>query len=168
MASGRTHDIINLTVFPIAVYYLKPEDFTGFFVGYMIGTFFISPDNDIFHSKPNKRWKKLQFIWKPYTKLFSHRGISHFPFLGLTTKLLYIAFLLFILFSIVYISLFLSGIYTSSITDIIDKKTLIYYIQTPFFISFLFGLFLSEIVHILTDIVTNFRKHLYKLYQKII
>ena len=159
MASGRTHDIINLSVFPIAVYYLKPENFSGFFFGYMIGTFFLSPDNDIFHSKPNKRWKKLQFIWKPYTKLFSHRGISHFPFLGLATKLVYISLLIFVLFSLIYISLFFSGIYTSPITDLLNKETILYYIKTPFFVSFIFGLFLSEIVHIITDIIYSaFRK----------
>ncbi len=159
MASGKTHDIINLSVFPIAVYYLKPENFSGFFLGYMVGTFFLSPDNDIFHSKPNKRWKKLQFIWKPYTKLFSHRGISHFPFLGLATKLVYISLLIFVLFSLIYISLFFSGIYTSPITDLLNKETILYYIKTPFFVSFIFGLFLSEIVHIITDIIYSaFRK----------
>ena len=152
MASGRTHDIINLSVFPVAVYYLKPESFSGFFFGYMVGTFFLSPDNDLFHSKPNKRWKALRFIWLPYTKLFSHRGISHIPFLGMITKLLYISAVVFIAFLLFYLAFFLAGI-NIHFSDKVSVEEFKRFFFSPFSVSTFIGLFLSEIVHIITDVI---------------
>jgi uncharacterized metal-binding protein len=64
VASGKTHDLINLVALPPIVYYLSPADFIFFIGGYLAGTFFLSPDLDIYHSKPVKRWKFLKFIWK--------------------------------------------------------------------------------------------------------
>ncbi|NPA53551.1 MAG: hypothetical protein GXO21_02670 [Aquificae bacterium] len=171
MASGKTHDIINLAAFPVFVYYLKPESFVGFFAGYMIGTFFLSPDNDIFHSIPNKRWKFLRFIWKPYTILFSHRGLSHIPIIGMLLKLLYLLMwvfiLLFILLSLLLIVMYV-GNFTITIPVNIEKtpeEILKSALLSPFSISFLVGLFLSEIVHILTDIVYSSSKKLIKIYK---
>ena len=158
MASGRTHDIINLLALPPLVYYLKPTDYIGFSAGYLAGTFFLSPDNDIYHSLPNKRWKFLRIIWKPYTKIFSHRGISHYPIIGTLTRLLYLVIVFSALFFVCY---FLSTkIYPDSKKIFSDINLNIGYLTSPFFISFLIGLFLSEIIHILTDIVYSFLKKL--------
>lgn len=171
MASGKTHDIINLTAFPFFAYYLKPESFSGFFTGYMIGTFFLSPDNDIFHSKPNKRWKLLRFIWKPYTKIFSHRGLSHIPIIGMTSKLLYLFTVFLILLAIVFIPLVLLEKYLNvrvishiNTENVLNTKTLLIMIKNPFSVSFLIGLFLSEIVHVITDIVFSSFKKLKKAF----
>ena len=159
MATGRTHDLINLSVLPVAVYYLQPDSPLGFIGGYFIGTFFLSPDNDIFHSKPNKRWKTLRFIWYPYTKLFSHRGISHIPVLGMLTKLLYLTVIFFIIFAIILIPVY---VYKPSLFSQVDINPQIMkgYLLHPFTVSFFFGLILSEIVHIITDIIYSAMKKL--------
>lgn len=145
MASGRTHELINLAVLPPIVYYLSPNDLVSFLGGYFVGTFLLSPDNDIYHSKPNKRWKILRFIWIPYTKIFKHRGISHIPIYGIITKMLY-------LIGIVLIALFI--LKTLNILKVhnenINLKSIL---LNPIFLSFTIGLILAEIVHIFTDII---------------
>lgn len=149
MASGRTHDIVNLVAFGPIVYYLQPVDFISFTAGYIAGTFFLSPDNDIYHSSQNKRWKFLKFIWYPYTRIFKHRGISHIPFYGMVTKLLYLSFIFLIfLFSV---KLTLKFILNNDIIDL--KLSILDFIQQPYILLFLTGLFLSELMHIFTDIV---------------
>ncbi|SNZ07170.1 Uncharacterized metal-binding protein [Persephonella hydrogeniphila] len=157
MAAGRTHDIINLSLLPVAVYYLQPESFSGFVGGYLVGTFFLSPDNDIYHSKPNRRWKLLRFIWLPYTKIFSHRGVSHLPVVGSVLKILYLLILFLLLLSI------LAGVLYFSKPDLLNsidipQQQLMFYIKHPFTVSFLIGLILSEIVHIITDMIYSTAK----------
>ncbi len=158
MASGRTHDTVNLVAFPPIVYYLKPVDFLGFTAGYLFGTFFLSPDNDLYHSLPSKRWKILRFIWKPYSLFFSHRGVSHLPIIGSMLRLFYLV----VVFSLFYLLIYLFSVkffpesknYFKSITFDISI------LESPFFVSFLVGLFLSEIIHIITDMVYSFFKRI--------
>ncbi|MEZ0323032.1 MAG: metal-binding protein [Hydrogenothermaceae bacterium] len=152
MASGRTHDLINLAAFGPIVYYLHPMDFVSFTAGYMVGTFLLSPDNDLYHSSVNKRWKVFKFIWYPYTKLFSHRGISHIPFYGTFTKLIYLGviFLIFI-FLLKYILTSFGDTTLSSYLSYIKFDW--YIITNPVVISFFTGLLISEMIHIFTDII---------------
>ncbi len=167
MASGRTHDIINLAALPAFVYFLKPESFTGFFTGYLIGTFFLSPDNDIFHSKPNKRWKFFRFLWKPYTNLFSHRGLSHVPVVGIGLKLVYLLSVFILSVLIISGLFFVVSYFTDLDTSVyipfdFSEDTLKTALFSPFFVSFIVGLILSEIVHIATDIFFSFFKKLFR------
>ncbi len=154
MAAGRTHDIVNLSILPVAVYYLQPENFTGFISGYLIGTFLITPDNDIYHSRPNRRWKFLRFLWYPYTKIFSHRGISHLPVIGSITKIVYLLLVLsvFVAFTGLLLQLFLDASVIDDFKDI-SKDEILNIIKSPFVVSFLIGFILAEMVHRITDII---------------
>ncbi|MCX7739044.1 MAG: metal-binding protein [Hydrogenothermaceae bacterium] len=154
MASGRTHDLVNLLAFPPIVYYLQPTEFFAFTSGYMVGTFFLTPDNDIIQSNPNKRWKLLRFIWIPYTKIFSHRGMSHIPFYGIFLKLSYLAVVF------LSIAILVSFLLESTLDIEVLKLNLNFMelIKHPLFLSFLIGLLLSEIMHIFTDIVYSILK----------
>ncbi|HHG73592.1 MAG TPA: hypothetical protein ENK22_00895 [Persephonella sp.] len=161
MAAGRTHDIINLSFLPVAVYYLQPENFSGFISGYIIGTFFLSPDNDIYHSKPNRRWKVLRFIWYPYTRVFSHRGVSHLPVLGSIFKLFYLIFVIFTVFLFMLFLIYLiQPDLLKKFSFEINLDSLILILKHPFTVSFLIGLLLSEIVHIATDVIYSTAKRL--------
>lgn len=153
MASGRTHDIINLTALPVFVYYLKPEDFLAFSSGYLIGTFLLSPDNDLYHSKPNKRWKFLRFIWLPYVKIFSHRGVSHLPILGLVFKLFYLFLIFFIFYFFVQTFIFKESLN-------LNKEMIKEFLKSPFVLSFFIGLIIAEFMHIITDIIYSAIKKL--------
>lgn len=151
MASGRTHDIINLIALPPLVYYLSPSDFPFFAGGYLAGTFLLTPDVDTYHSTPVKRWKFLKFIWKPYTKFSKHRGISHLPFYGSLIRLFYLIFLFYLLYLGVIFSLNYMGINIPVVN--INENNLKSLLLNNHVISFLAGLFMAEIMHILVDII---------------
>jgi uncharacterized metal-binding protein len=159
LAKGRTHDLINLAVLPPLIYYLHPSDFISFSAGYFIGTFFLTPDNDLYLSRPNSRWKFLKFIWLPYTKLFSHRGISHIPIYGTITKIFYLSFIAFIflfLLKVLINFLISDDNFQVSRFDNLDLRS---FLNNVSFLSFFFGLILAEFVHIFTDIIySSFKK----------
>jgi len=102
LALGRTHELINLLALPGFLYFLPKEFYLPFSVGYVLGTFLLSPDLDLKHSKPSKRWKALKILWRPYQKKSKHRGISHIPLLGTFTRLLYIFLLITALYYLLY------------------------------------------------------------------
>ncbi|RMA97313.1 metal-binding protein [Hydrogenothermus marinus] len=158
MASGRTHEIINLVALPPIVYYFSPYDFSFFVGGYLVGTFLLTPDIDIYHSKPVQRWKFFKFIWKPYTKFSKHRGISHIPFYGSTIKIAY----LFAIFLFLYFIIYWTANYFNIKLPFVIKgeneiKALLLNIHT---ISFFFGLVIAEFVHIVVDIIYSSLKKL--------
>lgn len=49
----------------------------------------LSPDLDL-NSAPSNRWGPLEFVWWPYRTLADHRGFSHWPVIGVATRLLYL------------------------------------------------------------------------------
>ena len=159
MASGKTHDLINLIALPPIVYYFKPEDFVPFTIGYLTGTFFLSPDNDLYHSKPVQRWKFLKFIWYPLTKFSKHRGLSHIPIIG---SLIRLGYLMLILLSLYLLILYGAKFFNVSIPFLppINETTLKQAVFNIHFISFFLGLVCAEIVHIVVDIIYSFLKQL--------
>jgi uncharacterized metal-binding protein len=90
--SGRVHETVNLLALPPTLYFL-PESLhkLPFAVGYLVGTFWLTPDLDLATSRPSRRWGILRVIWLPYAWLFPHRGLSHRPLLGALTRVLYLA-----------------------------------------------------------------------------
>ena len=48
---------------------------------------------DLAKSDPQNRWGALKVLWKPYARIFSHRGISHNPVFGPLTRIAYIGFI---------------------------------------------------------------------------
>ena len=146
MASGRTHEIINLIALPPTYYFLSPSDGFSFLAGYLVGTFFITPDNDLFHSRPIKRWKIFKFIWYPYVKFSSHRGLSHIPVLGTVIKLAYIGSILLILYVALEFFLRHIGMYDFSL----DLRQIL---SNKHIITFVIGVMIAEFFHILTDMV---------------
>ncbi|GBC98116.1 hypothetical protein HRbin17_00613 [bacterium HR17] len=92
MPSGRVHEVVNLLVLPPTLYAL-PAGWSklSFAAGYLVGTFWLTPDLDLATSRPARRWGVLRLLWLPYAWLFRHRGVSHRPLLGALTRLLYLA-----------------------------------------------------------------------------
>jgi len=92
LPSGRVHETVNLLALPAAVYFLpEPLPKLPFAAGYLIGTFWLTPDLDLATSRPSRRWGILRILWLPYAWLFPHRGLSHRPLLGALTRVLYLA-----------------------------------------------------------------------------
>ena len=48
-----------------------------------------SPDLDL-NSAPSNRWGPFEFIWWPYRAIADHRGFSHWPVIGVATRMLYL------------------------------------------------------------------------------
>ncbi len=111
MASGRTHETINLVVLgSLAAAYAfglaqglnaelealaPPRTRLTFAVAYLAGTFLVTPDLDLAERRVRAKnnWGLLGLLWVPYGALFKHRGWSHSWFVGPLTRLLYLVVL---------------------------------------------------------------------------
>ncbi|MFN7064688.1 MAG: DUF2227 family putative metal-binding protein [Aquificaceae bacterium] len=159
MALGRTHDFVNLMALPFCLYYTPKEFYLPFTLGYLFGTFLLSPDLDLPKSKSSKRWRRLRLVWRPYQLLSKHRGLSHFPILGTALRFGYL-FLIF-LFSY-FVLLGLSLRYIPSLQGLLfsfDPFSLISYVaekEETFY--FALGLVISEVFHIFLDLLTTYLK----------
>lgn len=107
MPSGRVHNLINLAAYAVLaagalaasrqdLIGVTPAQAINFTLGFMAGTFLLSPDLDLSEGRVDskRRWGVLGFLWVPYGRMFSHRGLSHTWLLGPLTRLAYVAVLL--------------------------------------------------------------------------
>ena len=100
MADGKTHDLWGLTMsatlaLGVAISLWKaPEhwstQFWGLPAGVLLGTLLLSPDLDMWNTRPMKRWGPLKLLWAPYAWMHSHRGVSHSWLVGPGVRLLYL------------------------------------------------------------------------------
>ncbi|MFN3975713.1 MAG: DUF2227 family putative metal-binding protein [Aquificaceae bacterium] len=161
MALGKSHDYINLLALPVCLYYTPKEFYIPFTLGYVLGTFFLSPDLDLPQSKPSKRWRKLKLVWRPYQSFSKHRGFSHIPLLGTLLRLSYL-FLVFIL--LYFVLLGLTSKYAPHIKDLLlafDPFNLLSNLakrEDAFY--FALGVVISEAFHVALDILSTLMKKL--------
>lgn len=158
MASHREHELFNITLLVPSLYFV-PGDYRVFFgIGYLLGTFLLSPDIDLSYSKPSQRIGKLKYLWFPFWIFSKHRGITHVPFLGSLIKIFYLM-LIFVIGYFIILGIF-------SIINFIPKWFLTFnpfeFIQNLFvkeeFFYFLLGIILADILHIILDGITSFLK----------
>ncbi len=145
---GKTHEIVNIIFLPPLVYISPEEARVSIAVGYIVGTFFLSPDIDIHYSRSSKRWGLLRIIWFPLWMLTKHRGILHKPLVGTVIKLSYILSVFLLLFYIIE-GLFGINMKISEIT--ISAEQILY---------FLVGITLADLLHILCDYIYTKLKRL--------
>lgn len=98
MPSGKTHIKINWAILLLAnagmitcPFVVNIYTFIIFNVCFILASYFISPDLDIY-SSVYKRWGILKLIWWPYRELMKHRGWSHSIILGPASILIYLGF----------------------------------------------------------------------------
>ncbi len=102
LAHRRISRLVLLLVVGTTAYYYKPlveafgpdpvfEFALLFGLSFLIGTYLLSPDLDLEDSDPAKSWGIVQVIWRPYARVFKHRGISHTPLIGTLTRVVYLA-----------------------------------------------------------------------------
>ncbi|MDO4245282.1 MAG: metal-binding protein [Deinococcus sp.] len=117
--SGRVHNLINLAAFavlggaalilerqrlwPDPTFSLTPAMMLNFTWAFMAGTFLLSPDLDLSEGRVDskRRWGPLGFLWVPYGKMFSHRGLSHTWLVGPLTRLIYLALIAALVWTVV-------------------------------------------------------------------
>ncbi|MDD9951025.1 MAG: DUF2227 family putative metal-binding protein [Zetaproteobacteria bacterium] len=96
MPSRQTHLKIHLFLSPLMfvtmplLLQLSIKETLFWGLGLWASEHMLSPDLDLAHSKASQAWGPLQFLWKPYAKLFRHRGVSHTFVLGALTRILYL------------------------------------------------------------------------------
>ena len=109
MASGRRHEIVNLSAFVgLAAAYPHLQAQGGvwaqlfnrqtlllFSFSYFVGTFLVTPDLDLSEGRVRSKgnWGVLGWLWLPYGALFKHRGLSHTWLVGPLTRLAYLVVL---------------------------------------------------------------------------
>lgn len=130
-----------------------------FVVSFLLASIFLSPDLDLWHSKPSQAWSLFRWIWWPYSKLFRHRGISHLPVIGAITRIFYLVLCITLLSFIIQIYL------NKSTTDSLDnfkehttwlaEKFQIYRTET---ISGIFGIIAADISHLFADMCSSIKK----------
>lgn len=150
MALFRTHEVINLSALAGFLYFVPREFFLPFAVGYVFGTFFLSPDIDIEHSKPSRRWGPFKHAWKPYRKFSRHRGSSHVPFLGSFLRVSYLGALVFLVLLALEIGFSME----------FNLNKLPHFAYDWAFFAFL-GICLAELVHVLVDVLWSFLKRIF-------
>ncbi len=152
MALGRTHDLVNLTALPAFLYVLPKDMMVPFSLGYVVGTFLLSPDLDLPNSKPSRRWKFLRWVWFPYQMISKHRGVSHMPVLGSLIRLAYIVgAVLFLYFTLIgVVSVVDKGMgYAISGWNPFESLERAFTSQEA--VYFVAGVICADVVHILMD-----------------
>lgn len=112
MPSGLAHRRISALVLVLVLYltvtfydslliWLGPdptfEYLLLFCLAFFFGTVLLSPDLDLVDSDPAKSWGIARIIWRPYARLFKHRGVSHMPVVGTLTRIVYLCLILCVL-----------------------------------------------------------------------
>lgn len=103
MPAGRTHNLINslsfvalggaaLALRQAGQLTLEPVWALHFTWAFFVGTFLLSPDLDLAEGRVDskRRWGPLGWLWVPYGRMFSHRGLSHTWVVGPLTRLVYL------------------------------------------------------------------------------
>lgn len=152
MPSGKTHTKINLLSLPIVLlilisYGLTTFDFLlTFALGFLIGTFFLTPDLDI-HSAAYKKWGILRIFWYPYQVVMPHRSpLTHTIIIGDLIRLLY----MLIVFS--------PFLYILNITVLEGRLLEITKEHEVELITFVMGVIVASTLHIVADHVNTRRK----------
>ncbi len=158
MASGKTHDFLNMMSLPVFLYGVPHEYFLYFASAYTISTILLSPDIDLKHSYPSKRWKYFRHFWHPYRKLFKHRGLSHFPLVGTLSRLFYAVFIGVILY--IFIILSLNFLHEDNIVKSLNTniKYVFNRLKEDDVIWFFIGAVMADIVHLFWDAVFSIAK----------
>lgn len=148
MSNYKGHTVFNMLIgFPIGAfcfYYFISRSHTHFAIfstSFLLSTLFFSPDLDILHSVRITSLRGIVTLpFRPYSYLFQHRGISHFPIIGTLTRILYIGIL----------ALLCASVYNQKIPTIDFVHQLYLTAKVPLFIAFA-GLTYGDFCHLVLD-----------------
>ncbi|MFD3446566.1 metal-binding protein [Microbacteriaceae bacterium 4G12] len=156
MPSGKTHERLNLAALPVIVYVLWSNGFVNqslllsFIIGFVIGTYFLSPDLDT-NSSPYRKWGVFRLFWYPYKAIMPHRSIlTHTIIIGDIIRLIY---LLLMLSPFLYI--FNVTVWDRQIIHIVEMNKI-------WLVLFVFGVMSASALHIIADVVNTKRKRWFR------
>lgn len=120
--------------------------------GILIATFVLSPDMDLFESKPMEGWGVLRIFWWPYAKLVRHRDRLHLPVLGTTVRWLYVLAIL-LLFTALFRFWFRRLGLQVEFSFAGDMDDIIY--NLLFLVDVYIGAVIADTLHYVLDTVTH-------------
>ncbi len=163
MPSGKTHDIANVIIILFGVtliisynvlsQHMDEDIFQNclilFVCAYAFSTFFLSPDLDLKRNRSKLNWGFLRWIWRPYSKVFKHRGISHSFIWGIPTRLIYI-----------YAVYFISLVIYFFLVDIDFHELPFLFVETEeirwqYIAALLLGIYIPSFSHTLLDLAVT-------------
>lgn len=152
MPSGKTHTKINLVSLPIILFMLVFYGLTNFdflltfAIGFLIGTYFLTPDLDI-HSAAYRKWGLLRIFWYPYRIVMPHRSpFTHTIIIGDLIRLLYM------------LLVFSPFLYVLNKTVLEGKLAEIAKVHEVEISTFVLGIIVASALHIVADGVNTRRK----------
>lgn len=108
----------------------------------------------------NRLWFHM---WQPFASLFTHRGVIHYPIIGVVLRVAYIQLIIFIIFSITYGLNYITSYFSISLNEILFYqykvlKSLNFIYPLPSNISNIYWLMISLPIYIsdLTHIGVDF------------
>ncbi len=120
--------------------------------GILIATFALSPDMDLFTSKPVDGWGLMRYFWLPYSKLVKHRDKMHIPILGTTVRWIYLLAILGVLL-IPILVLFKNIGVSVKFTFAGDRDDVIYY--SLYLLDVYIGAAIADALHFALDMITH-------------
>lgn len=152
MPSGKTHTKINLLSLPIVLFMLVSYGITNFdflltfVIGFLVGTFFLTPDLDT-HSNAYNKWGLLRIFWYPYQAVMPHRSfLTHTIIIGDFIRILY----MLIVFS-PFLFLLNATVLDGRLLDIAKEHELA-------LVTFVMGVIAASTLHIIADQLNTRRK----------
>lgn len=152
MPSGKTHTKINLLSLPIVLFMLVSYGITNFdflltfVIGFLVGTFFLTPDLDT-HSNAYNKWGLLRILWYPYQAVMPHRSfLTHTIIIGDFIRILY----MLIVFS-PFLFLLNATVLDGRLLDIAREHELA-------LVTFVMGVIAASTLHIIADQLNTRRK----------
>ena len=102
MSNYKTHSSFNLLIalplfLSIGYFYLHlgTMSLVAFGVIFSYGTLFLSPDLDLTYLVKTTSIRGLLTLpFRPYSRLFRHRGLSHMPFVGTLTRVIWLSLII--------------------------------------------------------------------------
>ncbi|MDN3504191.1 MAG: DUF2227 family putative metal-binding protein [Rhabdochlamydiaceae bacterium] len=148
MSNYRSHTLFNLFfLLPLSTlsvfYFFVPSRFNLLlYIGtFTYATCFMTPDADIANKIKLLSLRGVMTLpFRPYSMLFSHRGISHIPIIGTLTRIGWICGCFFLIYTFIYN-------HTFSFHPIIE----FYHTHTLSIHYTLSALFVSDIGHLILD-----------------
>ena len=152
MASGIVHDftgaIAAVAAVPISAILFGAENVLPFTAGAAAGFIWLSPDLDMAHSWPSKRWLIFHPLTHFYRKVhYRHRGASHWPVVGSGVRMLFLIALLMVL-RVIAILVYQETGYRFLPIDPID-------LVMAYGLMFWFGVEYASMNHVAFDLLAN-------------
>lgn len=132
------------------------QDILAVDAGILISTLVLSPDMDLFTSRPMEDWGLLRVFWWPYSKIVKHRDRLHTPILGTSVRWLYtiaLASLVVLLFRFLFRRIGLQVEFNFNG----DRDDMIY--NLLYVVDVFVGANLADATHFFLDIFTHGLKH---------